>query len=916
MSRFLFSAFTQVRLFLTLFSSEKVSCCFRADMRAALGAERLRLRETYVFRTADTEDELTRAISESRREQEISQRRILNQITSSNTKRTEPDRTNRRQQSVEIDLTNSLDSQDYLAEFSTDPSRISSPLDVFSSSGKYADSKSRSGDLRTSSEDNAFDSKKHPGMLKEGRMNEDRIRSRSHHGKINPRNGRTTDMYEDMGLMTRPKPTTPVGSQIFDVTMHEVENVSYSMGPETPTRFKQHEVDHACESAGAIHDRSRWMSDAERQRRHVAFVKALMQKYHALPASKPAKRTPSTNTSRSQTRPRMKRTPKTHAIGHDVRFPELEDEEHDYSVPVSGGISRSMSPLTEELNAMVDSPASTSHKADESSSLRKMTLSSVLKQSATPVSIVKDQSCSRNPQYHSLGENKDTSQVMEDCGDDRDAKRRTSPEVPMLPEISEVPETVRKRKKTGEHANGPLPKISPASVERATMRSNFSDVESEDELVSACADTRMGTPKPIRRPFVDSGSDDEDETDRLLMSTPGFGSGRKAGHAARGLSNVVGLRSATTTPSTKCKPRSTPTSGRLPSPAFQSDQTPISAQERQPASRASTPSHKRKRPESDGLSFTPVMESAKHEIPCPMCNRNFGPDTIEVHAATCEGLDDDEVCEEPASRSSTEVLTTKTKKLEELAKKRRKKSRGIVDDIEEDTSDERPQFPDPDRMPGPSILSYLTKSSEKTPPRVTQKARSEGAAYEECSHCGAWITRCQTMQHQQECQSSRDAGANQDDIGRRDNMGLEAAQSKLPKLQSTTSSGVSDCPFALEREEPRHRDDPGDYEHDDVFAQATQMDYEDMESTENYYDEQLSPLEGFEDMENDDGDVDWFNVPATSTKKPRATPKSTRGRGGGGNSNSWRGKGRGRSNWRGKAGKRNSAAGRSMQSRG
>ncbi|KAJ3166498.1 hypothetical protein HDU88_003367 [Geranomyces variabilis] len=718
---------------------------------------------------------------------------------------------------------------------------------------------------------------------------------------------------------------------------------------ETPSRLAQNgKADREQRNA----DWQPIMSDAERHRRHKLFIKSLLKLYRigenhvaSTPAGRLAKRNGVSSSLLRESVAHRKRkemepeivvdTDNSNEIASPAKMPDRE-----------GSAARSKSGT-----ARTSRPATPPRKS----------LSSVLHRSMAPVALNKEDSPKRAANTEpSRGaaegvpaptelrpetKGETTFSDWDPFAEDLDVP--ASPETFLIDEVSQVPDTGYRTRGADD---GVTPSSSPL-VARARERAKPKAPPVEDEVFVIASqpesnalhnnDEPVVMDTPTKTP-TGLDSDDEDEADRLLMSTPGLASASKStrdrvepartGTAQRPLLNSMLKRTA----------RVSPSAHTSPSPAVPKEGLSLTGSSRNGGASSAL---KGKGPPSP----PPV------EVMCPLCRREFAKSAIEQHASTCDGLRSDNASP-PRRFPSPPPPNSKQSKLAALARKRRRKAQGrMEDDIENSSSEESDA--------GPSIISYFPKAQPEkkkarvTPakapparqqrtPAATSRAASEEDDDEEeeapaqCKSCGAFVARSQLRAHEAGCKSKRsnappppeydDPGLIDVDepVGWDDEPPVLPTKSASPapahkSIMPSVGTSSRPAPAIVHNLDP----EPGDDEPNAHFfwQQSAPLDLDDNLlnlGPERDDDEQLSPLQGFENMDEEEGRLDWFNADtttsATKSAKKARTPKAesaskttkpnTYGRGG------WRG-GWKRGNKRGGGGGR-SGAGRSMPSRG
>ncbi|KAJ3137608.1 hypothetical protein HDU90_002012 [Geranomyces variabilis] len=694
------------------------------------------------------------------------------------------------------------------------------------------------------------------------------------------------------------------------------------------------------------------MSDAERHRRHRLFIKSLLKLYGigdnhvaSTPTGRLTKRNGASSSSLRENVAHRKRKEMEAEIVVDID--NLDEIASPAKMPDrEGSAARSKSGT-----ARASRPATPPRKS----------LSSVLHRSMAPVALNKEDNPKRaantepsrgnaegvpaqtEPRPEAKGET--TFSDWDPFAADLDVP--ASPETFLVDEVSQVPDT-------GYRTRGADDAVTPLSsplVARARERAKPKAPLEEDEVFVIASQPELNALHNNDEPVVmdttaktPTGLDsyDEDEADRLLMSTPGLASASKStrdgvepartGTAQRPLLNSMLKRTV----------RVSPSAHTSPSPAVPKERLYLTGSARNGGASSAL--------KGKGPASPPPIK-----VRCPLCGREFTKGAIEHHASTCNGLRSDNASP-PRRVPSPPPPNSKQSKLAALARKRRRKAQGrMEDDIENSSSEESDA--------GPSIILYFPKAQPEkkkarvTPakapparqqrkPAATSRAASEEDDEEEeeapaqCRSCGAFVARSQLRAHETGCKSKRSNApppTDYDEPGLFDVDGPVDWDDEPPVLPGSASppahesiipsAGVGSsrrpAPAVVHNLDP----EPGDDEPNAHFfwQQSAPLDLDDNLlnlGPERDDDEQLSPLQGFENMDEEEGRLDWFNADTTTsttksakkarTPKAESTSKTTKpntyGRGG------WRG-GWKRGNKRGGGGGR-SGAGRSMPSRG
>ncbi|KAJ3177463.1 hypothetical protein HDU87_004482 [Geranomyces variabilis] len=734
---------------------------------------------------------------------------------------------------------------------------------------------------------------------------------------------------------------------------------------ETPTRLAQNRK--AAEEQLCA-DWQPVMSDAERHRRHRLFVRSLLRLYGigervaSTPCNRVAKRDGVSSSSLRETVPHRKRKEMEPEIVVDI-------DSSDESAPAAKMLDRKRSAARSKSGTPRTSrPATPPRKS----------LSSVLHRAIAPVALNKEHSpqlatdmepsrstaevpASKQPRPATKGDT--TFSDWDPFAEDLDMP--ASPETFIFEELSQIPDTgCRKPRATDEVA----PSSSPL-VARARERAKLKPPPTEEDEVFVIAsqpeftallsgDEPVVMDTPTKTPLgVDS--EDEDEADRLLMSTPGLASASKSARGGEHPSRTGIARRPLLNSMPKRTARVSASAHTSPSPAVPKERSSLSGSARNGGASADR--------KGKGPASPPPAK-----VPCPLCGQEFVNSAIEEHAATCgDGLIADPGSP-PRPVPSPPPLDSKQTKLAALARKRHRKAQGrMEDDIENSSSEESDA--------GPSITSYFAKAQPeakkarftqaKSPPAPKQRNRAatsraisdeeevegevEGEEEQEplaqCKSCGAFVARSRLRTHEAACKSKRShepPAPDYDDRGLLDvdevddwdhappalprNAALPAPtyESIIPRAGAgSTSRPVSTVVHNLDPEPGADEPNPHFF-----WQQSAPFDLDDdvigLGIPERDDDEQLSPLQGFENMDEEEGRLDWFNAdaPASASKSTRksrtSTPKADTAsktsksnkwdRGG------WRGGWKRGSSYKGArgGGGGRSGAGRSMPSRG
>ncbi|KAJ3147229.1 hypothetical protein HDU86_008065 [Geranomyces michiganensis] len=642
------------------------------------------------------------------------------------------------------------------------------------------------------------------------------------------------------------------------------------------------------------------MSDAERHRRHTLFVKSLLKVYGVggrVTASKATCRSSQVPSRPSASTFRENAT--CHKGNEMRRDPDLVESNVDTE---SSGETAS-STLPGRAGSAARSKFSPSRPSRPSTPPRKL-LSSVLHRSMAPLALEKGGSPThasdtvRSRTSEAISMNRESRPEVNDDADlsdwdpfAEDLDIPASPATFAFSEILEIPDTgCRKRLATDDVALLSSPWVARA-LERDKLKP-FPEgfvVQSQPDPSAGLDDDEpvvVDTPTKPRLGRVGGCDDDEDdEADRMLISTPGLASATKKSQngdeaarpdtATKPLLNSLLKRQARVSPGAHTSP--------CPVARIQNSTHVGRARNGSVQAQRSTSPHAAK-------------------VSCPLCGQEFTTHEIEQHAATCNGTFPDE--EPPTHRIPSSTPVSKAAKLEALARKRRRKARGRVeDDIENSSSDEEPAQP--------SISSYLTRLSEKKKerlkpvekpaPRQRQlSSRSHAATNEkeeeeedlkgneeeeppvQCKSCGAFIVRSQLRAHQAGCKVKRFEAPppiHDDDLDLLDAGEPDAWDDRPPPIPS--ESAPPHAPAAIH---VLDSDPGGDGSNEHFWDQSAPLELHDSSvgldppRRDDDDDEQLSPLQGFENMDEEDGRLDWFNAdnaPAKSAKKTKTTSAKT-----------------------------------------
>ncbi|KAJ3013469.1 hypothetical protein HKX48_005739 [Thoreauomyces humboldtii] len=248
-------------------------------------------------------------------------------------------------------------------------------------------------------------------------------------------------------------------------------------------------------------------------------------------------------------------------------------------------------------------------------------------------------------------------------------------------------------------------------------------------------------------------ADDDDDTDRLILSTPGVSS------TARRLKAKSSALKANTLESLLSDSRS-----RRPVGYGSSLSSPLTGK---PNTLASPP------PSRSPPSSPHAVPDASSETICPLCNEFFHPDIIAHHAATCDGP----VVDAAVDDDVTPPFAKRPRRLNQTS---------ILEDVVIDSEEENMGFPVPLHVSDARKTRSIDEGQRKLVNNVPT------VSFIQCKHCKDWLDEDRMARHNSDKHGLDAAGEpspfGKDAVRRR----MKAAAAEMHK--SVTTPGASKTP--------------------------------------------------------------------------------------------------------------------------